>query len=145
MRMKPWGFVAHWGWAWASPTLVRLHCSRMCVYACLWPLTENFSWARLNVSQRLNMHSHSSSVESDSEETIARVHRAWSEDHSSWSTHCNLRMIYCKLSQLRTMTDQSQTVCMMAKVASGKGHAKTTLQKFSSRFGCSLCMCSYIY
>ena len=46
--------------------------------------------------------------------------------------HTNLRMAYCKLSQLQTNSapDYSQTVCQtVAEVASGKGHA----QKLRSR------------
>ena len=44
-----WGVLDHCllGRAWASPTLVWLHCARVCIYACLFvclyqPLTVNF-------------------------------------------------------------------------------------------------------
>ena len=47
------------GRAWASPTLVWLHCARACVclLACLLacldqPLTVNFKWAHSNISRR---------------------------------------------------------------------------------------------
>ena len=43
--------VSFWlGRAWASPTLVWLHCTRACVcmFVCLRPYTKNFKWACLN-------------------------------------------------------------------------------------------------
>ena len=43
----------------------------------------------------------------------------------------NLRMVYCKLSQLRTMTDKLcnrlLTVCTVAEVTSCKGYSQTML------------------
>ena len=36
----------------------------------------------------------------------------------------------------QTMADDSQMVCTVAEVASGKGHAQTELQRFSLCFGC---------
>ena len=45
-------------------------------------------------------------------------------------------MVYCNLSQLQMMTDKlgrlhSHMVCMVAEVASGKGHAQTRFQSSS--------------
>ena len=68
--------------------------------------------------------------------------------------HGNLRMVYCKLSQLRTMKDKlsgrlySQTVCTVAEVASGKGQAQNTLinsRDAAHDLGVKLspCMCSH--
>ena len=78
-----------------------------CMYGGLWSLAENLNWVHLSVSQRLNVHVHFSSVESDSKGLLPEcsVKEAWSEDDSNWSTRGSLRMVYyCKLSQLRTTT-----------------------------------------
>ena len=47
--LQQWTFAcSNWlGWAWVTPTLVQLHCTRVWMFACfflacLWPLTVNF-------------------------------------------------------------------------------------------------------
>ena len=58
--------------------------------------------------------------------------------------HANLHTVDCKLSQLWTMRDKlcgqlltdGVHACTLVEVASGKGHAQTMLQRFSSLFGC---------
>ena len=49
------------------------------------------------------------------------VKEAWSKDGSSWSTHGNLHMVYCKLSQLWTMTDKLCSRLLTDSAYSGWG------------------------
>ena len=102
--------------AWVRRKIRRDIMCMECLYVCkiVWVVLRNAlqpltHWVHLE-DWRLNVHMNFSSFKSHSEgllpECSVSVKEVQSEDNSSLSTHGNLRMVYCELSQLRTITDK---------------------------------------
>ena len=133
------GITKSLGRAWASPTLAGLHCARACVcmFACLWPYTVNFNWARLNFNITKIEHMHSADPCHISMAGLsASVTR--SGDDWSWSTHGNLHLVCmcCYRSWTAGCPQAIQILIMVVEVASGKPWINGTYkrQKLSSWF-----------
>ena len=80
-----------------------------CMLACLWPFTVNSNLVHLSVSQRLNMLIRS--VERHSEGLLPECSVDWKKPRAKTTqveacTATYVRLVYYKLSQLRTMTDK---------------------------------------
>ena len=133
-------------------------CMFACLHACLdRPHTINFKWAQINISRRLDVLVHYSSVESDS------VLRPLQQCSNSAALACEMpgaktaeveaRMASCVLTCTNPSAlwwhfvgDYTQMVRTVGEIASGKGHAQTTqyTQYSAHELGVKLssCMCS---
>ena len=76
----------------------------VCMFACLWPLIKNFNWTHLNVSRRLNIHVHFSSVESNSDRLLPEC-RGLKVKTTQVETHMPtyVSFTYCKLKPWQTL------------------------------------------
>ena len=134
------GMVDLLRWAWASPTLAGLHCTRVYIslFVCLdWPLTRQIfckGWTFMASALHFSSRKWRASVV---------LKDIGSEDNSNWNTHCNLVLIteLCHAWQTIkagcSVTDSWNYAQRFMEVTSGQeSHMNDTRtqQRFSSWF-----------
>ena len=110
-----------WGWAWASPTLARLHCTRVYiyVYACLLAI---ITWVHSNYQDQAHALSRWRAIISQS--VAQRPAAETTEVEARMATYFSFVLLQIIHSRLLTgSANCGQSWFRVVEIASGKGHS----------------------